>query len=53
MDVQRGDEAQAQGGQRLQVPIGAAVSCADGLCGISTHLLVNPVAQKVTHLVVR
>ncbi len=53
MDVQRGDDAQAQGSQQLQVPIGAAVSCADGLGGISTHLLVNPVAQKVTHLVVR
>ena len=39
-------------GKQIQIPIGAAVSCTDGMCGKSTHLLVNPAARKMTHLVV-
>jgi hypothetical protein len=33
--------------------IGAEVSCADGVCGDVHRMIVDPVARKVTHLVVR
>jgi|SRR5450631_1635416 hypothetical protein len=32
--------------------IGASVSCSDGLCGKVTRVVINPVAQTVTHLVI-
>jgi hypothetical protein len=32
--------------------IGANVSCSDGLCGKVTRVVINPVAQTVTHLVI-
>jgi sporulation protein YlmC with PRC-barrel domain len=53
MDVQREDEVVMHETEQLQIPIGAEVSCIDGLCGKSTHVLVNPITHKVTHLVVR
>lgn len=37
----------------MDIPINAEVSCMDGLCGRSTYVLVNPVAERVTHLVVK
>ena len=35
------------------IPLNARVECADGLCGQSTYLTINPVTQRVTHVVVR
>jgi sporulation protein YlmC with PRC-barrel domain len=35
-----------------QFTIGAEVSCADGMCGRLTRVVVDPVAEVVTHLVV-
>jgi len=35
-----------------EIPIKANVECTDGPCGKSAHLIVNPVARKVTHFVV-
>jgi sporulation protein YlmC with PRC-barrel domain len=36
----------------VQFRIGAEVSCADGICGRMSRVVVDPVAQSVTHLVV-
>jgi hypothetical protein len=36
----------------MDIPLNAEVQCADGLCGRSTYVIVNPVTQKVTHVVV-
>ena len=36
----------------IDVPIKAAVECTDGPCGQSTTLIVNPVTETVTHIVV-
>jgi sporulation protein YlmC with PRC-barrel domain len=38
--------------ETTQFTIGAEVSCSDGLCGEVTRVVVDPVAQAVTHLVV-
>ena len=35
-----------------EIPIKANVECTDGPCGQSAHLIVNPVARQVTHLVI-
>lgn len=37
----------------MDIPVGVEVHCADGLCGRSTYVLINPVRKEVTHLVVR
>jgi len=37
----------------MDIPVNAEVYCGDGLCGQSTYLIVNPVSQQVTHLVVK
>ncbi len=37
----------------MEIPINVRVYCADGDCGRSTRLIVNPVTRAVTHLVVR
>jgi sporulation protein YlmC with PRC-barrel domain len=37
----------------MDIPINAKVNCADGECGRSIYVIVNPVTQKVTHLVVK
>ncbi len=37
----------------MDIPVDARVECQDGPCGQSTALIVNPVTQKVTHVVVR
>jgi sporulation protein YlmC with PRC-barrel domain len=36
----------------MDFPLNAKVYCADGECGHSTCLIVNPVSRQVTHLVV-
>jgi len=35
-----------------QFTIGAAASCSDGICGVVTEVVVDPVGRAVTHLVV-
>jgi hypothetical protein len=37
----------------MDIPINADVQCADGPCGQSTYVILNPVTQQVTHLVVK
>jgi sporulation protein YlmC with PRC-barrel domain len=37
----------------INIPVEAGVECVDGACGVSTHVIINPVTKKVTHLVVK
>ena len=37
----------------MEIPLNAQVECTDGMCGRSVDVLVNPVIDQVTHLVVR
>ena len=37
----------------MDVPVNADVLCADGPCGRSTYVIVNPTTWEVTHLVVK
>jgi sporulation protein YlmC with PRC-barrel domain len=37
----------------MDIPLNAEVHCADGVCGRSTYVIVNPVNERVTHVVVR
>ncbi len=37
----------------MDIPVGAEVSCNDGPCGRLTHVVVNPVTEEVTDVVVR
>jgi sporulation protein YlmC with PRC-barrel domain len=37
----------------MDIPVGVQVYCKDGLCGRSTYILINPVLNEVTHVVVR
>jgi sporulation protein YlmC with PRC-barrel domain len=37
----------------MQLSIHAEIMCADGTCGRSTAILMNPISNQVTHLVVR
>jgi hypothetical protein len=37
----------------MEIPLNAQVECTDGLCGRSVYVLINPIFDKVTHLVVR
>ncbi len=36
----------------MDIPINANVSCSDGPCGKSTHVILMPTTEKITHLVV-
>jgi sporulation protein YlmC with PRC-barrel domain len=36
----------------MEIPLKAQVECTDGTCGISVYVLINPIDEKVTHLVV-
>jgi sporulation protein YlmC with PRC-barrel domain len=38
---------------KVDIPVGAEVRCADGPCGRSAYVIVNPTTQQVTHLVVK
>lgn len=37
----------------MDIPINAEVRCADGPCGQTTRVIINPILREVTHLVVR
>jgi len=37
----------------MDIPLGVQVHCSDGLCGRSTHVILNPTSEQVTHVVVR
>jgi sporulation protein YlmC with PRC-barrel domain len=37
----------------MEIPLNVQVECTDGVCGRSAYVLINPVVDKVTHLVVR
>lgn len=37
----------------MEIPIEAQVNCSDGSAGKSTCVLINPVTEQVTHLVIR
>jgi len=36
----------------MDIPINAKVSCSDGPCGRSTHVILMPTTEKITHLVI-
>ena len=36
----------------MEIPLNAQVECTDGVCGHSVYVLINPVVEQVTHLVV-
>ena len=37
----------------MEIPLKAQVECTDGVCGRSVYVLINPVIDQVTHLVVK
>ena len=37
----------------MEFPLGVEVHCSDGRCGRSTHVILNPTTEQITHLVVR
>ena len=37
----------------MEIPLNAPVECTDGVCGSSKYVLVNPVKEEVTHVVVK
>jgi hypothetical protein len=37
----------------MEIPLNAQVECTDGICGNSAYVLINPVNDQVTHLVVK
>lgn len=37
----------------MDIPLNVDVHCPDGRCGRSTHIIINPAVEKVTHLVVK
>jgi hypothetical protein len=37
----------------MEIPLKAKVECADGICGRSEYVLINPVVDQVTHVVVK
>jgi sporulation protein YlmC with PRC-barrel domain len=37
----------------MDIPINAEVYCADGLCGHSTYIVLNPTNEEITHFVLR
>ena len=37
----------------MEIPLNAQVECTDGVCGHSEYVLIDPVADKVTHVVVK
>ena len=36
----------------MEIPLDVEVHCTDGRCGRSTHIILNPVSEQVSHLVV-
>jgi sporulation protein YlmC with PRC-barrel domain len=37
----------------MDIPLNVDVHCPDGRCGRSTHIIINPATEQVTHLVIR
>lgn len=37
----------------MEIPLNARVECTDGICGRSAYVLINPLLDQATHLVVR
>ncbi len=37
----------------MEIPLNAQVECVDGICGSSEFVLIDPVTEQVTHLVVK
>ena len=37
----------------MEFPLNADVHCTDGRCGRSTHVILNPATERITHLVVQ
>lgn len=37
----------------MEIPLNVDVHCTDGHCGRSTHIILNPTTEQVTHLVVK
>lgn len=37
----------------MDIPLNVDVHCVDGLCGRSSCVIINPVTQQITHLVIR
>jgi sporulation protein YlmC with PRC-barrel domain len=37
----------------MDIPLDTNVQCSDGLCGRSTYVVIDPIIDKVTHIVVR
>jgi hypothetical protein len=37
----------------MEIPLNAQVECQDGVCGHSEYVLINPILDQVTHLVVK
>jgi sporulation protein YlmC with PRC-barrel domain len=37
----------------MEIPLQAQVECTDGVCGLSVYILINPLIDEVTSLVVR
>ena len=37
----------------MEIPLNVQVECTDGVCGRSAFVLIDPVADQVTHLVVK
>ena len=37
----------------MEIPLNAQVECTNGICGRSMYVLINPVIDQVTHLVVK
>jgi len=37
----------------MEIPLNAQVECLDGICGRSVYVLIDPVVDQVTHLVVK
>jgi sporulation protein YlmC with PRC-barrel domain len=37
----------------MEIPLNAQVECTDGVCGRSVYVLINPIIDQVTHLIVK
>ena len=37
----------------MEIPLNAPVECTDGVCGRSEYVLINPIIDRVTHLIVK
>lgn len=37
----------------MDIPLNVDVHCSDGRCGRSTHIVINPATEQVTHVVVK